>query len=102
MNIAQHFLLVTCPNYTRTCEKDKTYSSEIVNCILTHYNELFDEFLSDIKQWIISDMLCLVNLIKFILEIIHSLSYEQRKSIYEIILTIFSNKSTIDSSTEEV
>ena len=102
LTITQHFLLVTCPNYILTCATDENHSLKIVNEMLDQYNEVFAEFFPHIKQWTIPVMLSLTYPIKFILSSVDQLSSEQKKVIYEIILTVLLNKSTIDSNNEQV
>ncbi|CAF1013402.1 unnamed protein product [Adineta ricciae] len=102
LSITQHFLLVTCPNYVLTCGSKKLHCLEIVNRMLAYYEEIYSEFLPHITEWTIPVMLCLMYPIKFILSNIRSLSFEQRKVIYDIILTILLNKSTVDSNIEPV
>ncbi|CAF4376890.1 unnamed protein product, partial [Rotaria sp. Silwood2] len=101
LSITEHFLLVTCPNYILTCDKDKTYSSKVANKMLDYYDDLLDYFIPHIKEWTTSVMLCIFYPMKFLLSVIPSSSYEERKSVYHTILTIFLNTSTTDSNTEE-
>ncbi|CAF1239048.1 unnamed protein product [Adineta steineri] len=102
LTITQHFLLVTCPDYILTCDKDKSHCLKIVNQMLSHYNDIYAEFLPHINQWTIPVILCLIYPIKFILANIRALTFEQREIIYGIILTIILNKSTIDQNIEQV
>ncbi|CAF4380871.1 unnamed protein product, partial [Rotaria sordida] len=100
LSVTEHFLLVTCPNYIVTCDRDKTSSSKIAKQMLNRYDELLSDFLPHIKQWTTSVMLCLFYPIKFVLSFIPSLPYEQRKPMYDIILIILLNTSTKDSHAE--
>ncbi|UJR27528.1 hypothetical protein I4U23_008811 [Adineta vaga] len=102
LNLTQHFLLVTCPNYILTCGTKNLHCLEIVNQMLDYYDEIYSEFLPHITDWTIPVMLSLLYPIRFILSNIRSLSFEQRKIIYDIIQTILLNKSTIDSNIEPV
>jgi hypothetical protein len=101
LTITQHFLLVTCPNYIITCDISKTYCLNVVTSMLGHYNEAFAEFLPRISQWTIPVILSLIYPMKFILSSIRSLPFENKQLIYEIILTILINKSSIDPNLEQ-
>ncbi|CAF3736935.1 unnamed protein product [Rotaria sordida] len=101
LDVTEHFLLVTCPNYIVTCDSDTTYASKIANKMLNHYDDLLHDFLPHIKQWTTSIMLCIFYPMKFVLSIIPSLTYEQRTPMYDFILTILLNASASDSHTEE-
>ncbi|CAF3341477.1 unnamed protein product [Rotaria sp. Silwood1] len=100
LSITEHFLLVTCPNYIVTCDRDKSYSSKIASRMLNYYDDLLPAFLPHIKEWTTSFMLCLFYPIKFVLSFIPSLPYEQRKPMYDIILVILLNTSTCDLNGE--
>ncbi|CAF5111034.1 unnamed protein product, partial [Rotaria sp. Silwood1] len=102
LSITEHFLLVTCPNYIVTCDRDKSYSSKIANEMLNHYDDLLAHFLPHIKQWTTSIMSCLFYPMKFVLSTIPSLPYEQRKPMYDIILAILLNTSISSTNIGEV
>jgi hypothetical protein len=101
LTVTQHFLLVTCPDYILTCANDKSYCLQIVNKMLGHYSEIYATFLPFIKQWTNAVILCLLYPIKFVLASIRSLSSEQKKIIYDFILTTLLNKSTTDPNIEQ-
>ena len=111
LTVTQHFLLVTCPDYILTCAIDKSYSLQVVNTMLGHYSEVYTTFLPSIKQWTNAVILCLLYPMKFILVSIRSLSSDQKKIIhdfikkqniiYNFILTLLLNKSTVDSNVEQ-
>jgi hypothetical protein len=100
LSITEEFLLVTCPNYIITCDINKTYSLKIVNKMLDQYNEIFSDFLPHIKEWKPPIILCLIYPIQFTLLSIRSLTYEQKKLIYHVILHILLNESTDDPKIE--
>jgi len=100
LSITEEFLLVTCPNYIITCDINKTYSLKIVNKMLDQYNEIFSDFLPHIKEWKPPTILCLIYPIQFTLLSIRSLTYEQKKLIYHVILHILLNESTDDPKIE--
>jgi len=102
LTITQQFLLFTCPDYILTCDINKTYSLKIVNKMLGQYDEIFAEFLPYIKQWTTPVILCLIYPITFTLLNIRSLTFEQKKLVYEVILTILLQKSAIDPTIEKV
>ncbi|CAF1549758.1 unnamed protein product, partial [Rotaria sp. Silwood1] len=102
LSITEHFLLVTCPNYIVTCDRDKSYSSKIANEMLNHYDDLLAHFLPHVKQWTTSIMSCLFYPMKIVLSTIPSLPYEQRKPMYDIILAILLNTSTSSTNIGEV
>ncbi|CAF4810803.1 unnamed protein product [Rotaria sp. Silwood2] len=99
LSVTEHFLLITCPKYILTCDRDKTYSSKIATKMLDYYEDLLHAFLPHIKDWTISVMSCLYYPITFVLSFVPSLPYEQRKPMYDIILVILLNTSTADSNT---
>ncbi|CAF2128648.1 unnamed protein product [Rotaria magnacalcarata] len=88
LNAAQEFLLVTCPEYIVICDQTKSYSSKISNEILNQFSETLKEFLPNIEKLTAPVMSCLVYPLKFTLSHISSSSYERRKPLYDIILTM--------------
>ncbi|CAM4762278.1 unnamed protein product [Rotaria magnacalcarata] len=88
LNTTHEFLLITCPNYILTCDKQKSHSFEISNKMLHQYNEILSELLPHIKNWTSPVMSCLFFPMKFILPAIPSLSYEQRRLMFNIILAL--------------
>lgn len=100
LTITQQFLLTTCPNYLVTCDTNKSYCLKVVNKMLGQYNEMFAEFLPDIKNWTMPVVLCLSYPIRFTLTSIRSLSFEQKQLIYEVIIKLLLQKASIDPKIE--
>ncbi|CAF3404819.1 unnamed protein product [Rotaria sp. Silwood1] len=101
LSVTEHFLLITCPNYIVTCDCDKSYSFKIANKMLDHYDDLLAYFLPYIKQWTTPVMSCLFYPMNFVLSTIPSLPHKQRKSLYDVILTILLDTTRTDSNAGE-
>ena len=101
LSITQHFLLVTCPNYILTFEKNQKSSEKIVDKMLNAYGEVFSHFLPNIKDWTSPVILCLSYPIKFLLRGTKTIDIKNKQSIYETISTILQNKDEIDSDNEK-
>jgi hypothetical protein len=102
LTITQRFLLITCPNYIITCDTEKAQCLKIVTKMLISYDELFAEFLPHIEDWDIPVMSTLIYPIKLTLAVIRLLTLEQKQFIYQVILTILLNKSTIKPNIEQM
>lgn len=100
LTITQTFLLVICPDYIITCDSNKSHCVKVVNKMLDQYYEMFSEFLPDIKQWTMLVVLCLSYPIRFTLSSIRSLAWEQKQLIYEVIINILLQKSSINPKIE--
>ncbi|CAF3382852.1 unnamed protein product [Rotaria socialis] len=100
LNTTHEFLLITCPNYIVTCDTEKSYSSEIPNKLLHQYNEILSEFLPHIGKWTSPVMSCLFYPMEFILPAIRSLSFEQRRLMYKIILALLLHIQENHSNTD--
>ena len=102
LTITQRFFLITCPDYILQCDTNKTYTLKVVNTMLPNYDEIFSEMLPDIEQWSKPLILCIIYPMQLILTVVRKLTFEQRKFIYPVILTILLNKSTTDLNIDEV
>lgn len=96
------FLLITCPNYIISCDRDKSYHPKISQQMLSTYGDLLPKFLPTIQQWSPSVMLCLFYPLKFTLSIIHSLKYQERKPMYDFLLPILLYKAKQDENAGDV
>lgn len=92
--ITQKFLLVICPSYILTCDFNKTYSLKIINKMLGAYDDIFADFLPHIKEWSTPMILSLLYPIQFTLKSIRSLTFEQKKLVYDVCLSILLNEAT--------
>ncbi|CAF5017567.1 unnamed protein product [Rotaria sp. Silwood1] len=69
--------------------------------MLDHYDDLLAYFLPYIKQWTTPVMSCLFYPMNFVLSTIPSLPHKQRKSLYDVILTILLDTTRTDSNAGE-
>lgn len=101
LNLTQHFLLVTCPDYTLTCDKDKSHLQKLLKNMRHDYVELLTHFLSNIGKWTDTVVLCLLYLIRFILSDSGSLSLEEKCDIQEAMVTSLLKQPFSSSNNEE-
>ena len=101
LNLTQHFLLITCPDYTLTCDKDKSHLQKLLEHMRHDYAEMLTHFLSNIGKWTDSVVLCLLYLIRFILSDSDSLSLEKKCDIQEALVTILLKQPFSSSNNEE-
>jgi hypothetical protein len=101
LSLTQQFLLLTCPDYILTCDKDESHSKKFLEYMGHHYSELFSHFLPNIEKWTDTVVLCLLYPIRFILSDSNSLPLEEKGHIQEAMTTILLKQPLSDSNHEE-
>ena len=102
LSLAQHFLLVTCPDYILTCDRDKSHLAKLPEHMLHDYAESLNRFLPNIGKWTDTVLLCLLYLIRLILSNSNALSLEEKSNIQEALVTIVLKQPLSSSNNEEV
>ncbi|UJR19088.1 hypothetical protein I4U23_022219 [Adineta vaga] len=101
LTLTQQYLLITCPDYILTCDKDESQVQKLLDNMLPNYAELFTHFLPNIEKWTDTVVLCLLYPLRFILSNSSSLSLEDKRLIQEALTTILSKQPLSDSKYEE-
>jgi hypothetical protein len=101
LSLTEHFLLVTCPDYILTCDKDKSYLQKLLEHMQHDYAELLTHFLPNIEKWTDTVVLCLLYLIRFVLSDPSSLSLEEKRDIQEALVKILLKQPLSSSNNEE-
>ncbi|CAF1108856.1 unnamed protein product [Didymodactylos carnosus] len=101
LTLTQQFLLVTCPDYILTCDRQKSYCEKLLEHLLPHYTELFDHFLPNIEKWTDTVVLCLLYPIRFILSDSSSFPLDQKLAIQKALIMILFKKSITNSNFEQ-
>lgn len=101
LTLTQQFLLVTCPDYILTCDRQKSYCEKILEYLLPHYTELFGHFLPNIEKWTDTVVLCLLYPIRFILSDSSSFPLDQKLGIQEALIMILFKKPITGSNVEQ-
>jgi hypothetical protein len=101
LSLTQQFLLVTCPDYILTCDRNKSHLRKLLEHMLNHYAVLFTHFLPNIEKWTDTVVLCLLYPIRFILSDPSALPLEKKRHIQEALVTILLKQPLSDSNHEE-
>lgn len=92
LTLTQQFLLITCPDYILTCDRDKSHCVKLLEHMLPHYTKLFALFLPNIEQWTDTVVLCLLYPIRYILADSSSFPLDTKISIQAAMITILFKK----------
>jgi hypothetical protein len=101
LSLTQHFLLITCPDYILTFDRDKSHLQKLLEHMLHDYKELLTHFLPNIGKWTDAVTLCLLYLIRLILSDSSSLPLEEKRDIQEALVKILLKQPLSSSSNEE-
>ena len=101
LTLTQQFLLITCPNYILTCDREKSHCRKLLEYMLPHYNELFARFLPNIEQWTDTVVLCLLYPIRYILADSSSFPLDKKLSIQTAMITILFKQSVTGPNIEQ-
>lgn len=97
----QQFLLITCPDYILTCDKDRIELQKLFDHMLPNYAELFTSFLPNIQKLTDTVALCLLYPLRFILYDASSLSLEDKRLTQEALVAIISKQPLSEDSDDE-
>lgn len=101
LSLTQQFLLVTCPDYILTCDRDESHLQKHLEHMQNRYAELFTHFLPNIEKWTDTVVLCLLYPIRFVLYDPSVLTLEEKRHIQEALVTILLKQPLSDSNHEE-
>ena len=97
----QKFLLITCPDYILTCDRDKSHCVKLLEYMLPHYTKVFARFLPKIEQWTDTVVLCLLYPIRFILSDSSCVSLDKKVAIQEALVMLLCKQPVTGSRVEQ-